>query len=154
MLSRRQDVPVTRVTAAGRVSNYESSINPAPSAKPRSQKMFRSTILMTAAVVGLAFGGAHAATSPQITLKISDFNLNSPKDVQRLYDRIAEGASEVCGRGPLTVFFPAPPPEFVACRDAAIDATLSQIPVPQVQALRKSKPSQMFAAAPASETQH
>ena len=109
--------------------------------------MSRSIILMTAAALALSFSAAHAAEPPQMTLKTSDLNLASPKDAKRLYDRVAEAAAEVCGRGPLTVFIPAPPPEFLACRDATIDATLAQIHAPLVQALRKGKPNDQLAAA-------
>jgi len=117
--------------------------------------MFRSIILITTAIVAVSFGTAHADAPRQITLKLSGLNLNSPRDVQRLYDRVVEGASEVCGRGSLTVFFPAPPPEFLACRDAAIDATLSQIHTPLVQALRKDKANdRLSASAPLAGVRH
>jgi UrcA family protein len=104
--------------------------------------MPRSIIPMAAAVLALSFGGAHAEAQRQIVIKTSDLHLSSPRDAHRLYDRVAAAASELCGRGPLTTFIPAPPPEFLACRDAAIDSALSQSHAPLVLALRKSKPNE------------
>ena len=107
--------------------------------------MSRSTLLMAAAVLALSFGGAHAEDKPQMRVRMSDLDLTSPKDVRRLYDRVYEAATVVCGGGPLVFFFPGPPKEYLACRDATLDATFSRIHTPLVQALRTSKPSEAVA---------
>ncbi len=95
------------------------------------------TLLITAAALFLAAGAAHAGDKPSTTVKIDDLNLTSPHDAQRLYDRLYEAASLVCGRGPLVTFFMLPNTEFVACRDAALDAALSQFHAPLVVSLRQ-----------------
>ena len=99
--------------------------------------MNRKTLLITALATVMAAGAAHAGDRPSMTLKTGDLDLTSAKDVHRLYDRIVEAASEVCGRPPLAMFIPSTPPEFLACRDATVAATLSRFNAPLVVALRE-----------------
>jgi UrcA family protein len=112
--------------------------------------MSRSIILMTATVLALSFGAAHAAEKSMV-VTAKDLNLSSPKDVKRLYDRIATAAQAVCGGGPLVTFGPFPNTDFIACRDSVIDTALSQFQAPLVVALRKPKPNEQLAAAAPSD---
>ena len=100
--------------------------------------MIRKTFLITATVFWLSVGAAQAQSKPTILVKRSDLDLSKPADAQRLYDRIYEAASRVCGGGALVTFFPFPSPEFVACREAVLDAGLSQSHAPLVIALREA----------------
>jgi UrcA family protein len=102
------------------------------------------TLLITAAALCMAAGAAQA--KPSMTVKVNDLNLSSPKDAQRLYDRVYEAASLVCGGGPLVTFIPFPSTEFMACREATIDSALSQLHSPLVVAMRqpaKAAPEQL-----------
>jgi UrcA family protein len=94
--------------------------------------------LLTAAIAAalLAAGAAHAESPPSKQVKATDLDLSQPKDVQRLYDRVYEAATEVCGGGPLVSFVTGPPAEYLACRDATVDATLKRFHAPLVLALR------------------
>jgi UrcA family protein len=108
--------------------------------------MSRANLLMAAAVLALSFGTAQAEDKPEMRVRTSDLNLTLPKDAHRLYDRVYEAATEVCGGGPLVFFSPAPPQSYLDCRDATLDAALSRVHAPLVQALRKPKADQAAAA--------
>jgi UrcA family protein len=98
--------------------------------------MIRNDILIAAVALLVASAG-HAAERPSITLNISDLDLASPTDVQKLYIRVQVAANELCGLPPLATFLPAPSLEFVACRDGVTDDALSRLHVPLVSALRE-----------------
>ena len=99
--------------------------------------MSHRTVFIAAVAACLATSAAHAEERPSIRVNIGDLNLASQRDVNRLYRRVAEAAGEICGRGPLANFIAGPPPEFVACRDRVVEATLSRLGAPLVVALRE-----------------
>ena len=103
--------------------------------------MIRKTVLIVVAAL-LAASAARAEDHASFTLKTGDLNLASPNEVSRLYDRVTEAAGEVCGRGQLSNFVAGPPPEFLACQSAAVDAALSQVRAPLVVALREQLKAQ------------
>ena len=109
--------------------------------------MTSKALLVPVAVLCLAAGAARADDRPSMAVRTSDLDLSSPKDVQRLYDRVYEAATVVCGGGPLVFFVVGPPPEYLACRDATVDATLARLNAPLVVDLR----SRLKGAAPAGE---
>jgi UrcA family protein len=98
--------------------------------------MTRKSLLIAAALLSMAAGAAHADNRPSMTVRTSDLDLNQPKDVQRLYDRVYEAATIVCGGGPLRTWVMGPPPEYAACRDSVINTALSQFHAPLVLAFR------------------
>ncbi len=69
-------------------------------------------------------------------MRTADLDLSSARDVQRLYERLYEAAIVVCGGGPLVSFVAGPPQQFLACRDATLDAALGGFDAPRVVDLR------------------
>jgi UrcA family protein len=100
--------------------------------------MNRKALLLSAFAAGfLAAGGARAADGPSMRVVTRDLDLSSARDVQRLYDRLYEAATVVCGGGPLVFFVMGPAPEqYLTCRDATLDAALSGFDAPRVVDLR------------------
>ena len=61
----------------------------------------KALIPAAALCLGLA-DPAHAADDrPSMTVRTADLDLSSARDVQRLYGRLYEAATVVCGGGPL-----------------------------------------------------
>jgi UrcA family protein len=127
---------VTHVTAAKLGLPYTLLIDTAPRAKPEETEMNAKTFLIAAAALSLSAGAVHAETQPSMTVKVSDLDLNQPKDVQRLYDRVYEAATIVCGGGPLRTFLMGPSREYTSCRDTVVNTALGQFHAPMVMALR------------------
>ena len=98
--------------------------------------MNSKALLATVAAACLAAGAASADDPPSMTVRARDLDLSSPKDVQRLYDRVYEAATVVCGGGPLVTWITGPPRDYFACRDATLEAALGQFHAPLVLALR------------------
>jgi UrcA family protein len=130
-------MPMSGTGACGQRSDYLACLRGDANGPPGELEMTCKTLLVTAAALCMVAGGARAESRPSMTLKVSDLNLSSPKDVQRLYDRLYDAASLVCGGGPLVTFIPFPNTDFMACRDATLDAALSQFHSPLVGALRR-----------------
>jgi len=100
--------------------------------------MNRKALLIPAfAALCLAAGAARAADDrPSMRVMTRDLDLSSARDVQRLYERLYEAATVVCGGGPLVFFAVGPPQPYLACRDATLDAALSGFDAPRVADLR------------------
>jgi UrcA family protein len=97
----------------------------------------KALLIPVAAALCLAGAPAHAAYDrPSLKVTTGDLDLSSAKDVQRLYERIYEAATVVCGGGPLVYFVAGPPQQYLACRDATLDAVLGKFDAPRVVDLR------------------
>jgi UrcA family protein len=107
-------------------------------AEPEELEMNSKALLIpAAAALCLAAAPAHAAYDrPSVTVRTADLDLSSPRDVQRLYERLYEAAMTACGGGLLAYFVAGPPQQYLACRDATLDAALSRFDAPRVVDLR------------------
>ncbi len=87
-------------------------------------------------VLLLAAGSALAANAPELKVSYRDLNLANQADVRVLYRRLQAAASEVCGNVPAQQL--ARHLAFERCYDAALQSAVTQIDVPQLQAMHQS----------------
>ena len=98
--------------------------------------MNSKALLIAALAIGLTAGAARADDRLSMKVRTGDLDLSSARDVQRLYERLYEASTVVCGGGPLVFFVAGPPQQYLACRDATLDAALGQFDAPRVVDLR------------------
>jgi UrcA family protein len=101
---------------------------------------FRPLVLVLCA--GSALGAvcsdpASAANSDGMTVSYQDLNLANQADVRLLYRRLKAAASGVCGNVPAQEL--ARHLAFERCYNAALERAVTQIDVPQLQAMYQSE---------------
>lgn len=77
-------------------------------------------------------GTTVAGGSPASVVRFSDLNLNQPRDVARLVNRISAAANNVCGPRSFGGFFPTA--DYKACYSDAVARAVARIDRPLVSA--------------------
>jgi UrcA family protein len=109
--------------------------------KTNFRTAFRPLVLVLCA--GSALGAActaaptSAANSSEMAVSYQDLNLANQADVQVLYRRLKHAASDVCGNVPSQEL--ARHLAFERCYNAALERAVTQIDVPQLQAMYQSE---------------
>jgi UrcA family protein len=102
---------------------------------------FRPLVLVLCAGSALgaacSSGPASAANGSEMAVSYQDLNLANQADVHVLYRRLKHAASEVCGNVPEQEL--ARHLAFERCYNAALERAVTQIDLPQLQAMYQSE---------------
>lgn len=88
---------------------------------------------------GSALGAAcstPASAAPEMTVSYQDLNLANQSDVRVLYRRLKHAANDVCGNVPTLQL--QRHLAFERCYNAALESAVTQIDLPQLQAMYQS----------------
>ena len=102
--------------------------------------------LIVATLAALSFGGlAQAAPAPSMAVDVRGLHLNSPADVQVLYQRVSQAAADVCARLPRDMYV-SQNDRMENCDRPTLQAAFKTMPAPMAAALQAHSASMRLAA--------
>ncbi len=85
--------------------------------------MIRSTVILTAALLTLSFGAAHAANPDAMTLSTKGLDLTTPVDAAKFYKSLTEVSATLCGGVP-SRYLGSQSDRFDICYKTTLDAAV------------------------------
>lgn len=102
--------------------------------------------LIVATLAALSFGGlAQAAPAPSMAVDVRGLHLNSPADVQVLYQRVTQAAADVCARLPRDMYVNTRD-RMENCDRPTLEAAYKTMPASMAAVLRARSASMRLAA--------
>ena len=93
-------------------------------------------VLCAGSALGAACSSSPASAAPEMTVSYQDLNLANVADVRVLYRRLKAAATDVCGNVPAQQL--QRHLAFERCYNAALESAVTQIDLPQLQAMYQS----------------